>query len=135
MLVMMVSMVFGLHLVYGVNLQNSPLTVLWQIIQVANGELAWSSVSTLGALTTTVWAAGTGIAVAGLFVSQRLLYTGLAINLLSWAGVIYEVYSRMSQEVDAGFLGGDMVLLNMILVFYVLTWVFILIEWVRGRDQ
>ena len=130
MLGLMVAISFASLIVYDSVLANSPLGIIWQII---NGN--WNSIPLIGKLTAETFAVGTGLIFAGLFFNEKLVYAGLALGFLSWGGAYWAFYESLREEATNGLFGGNEIVLQFIVVLLLLSWIFVVVEWARGRDS
>lgn len=128
MVLFFLILAFALHFAFGDNLTTAPITIFNDLL---SGD--WEGISLWQAIIAGCWVgSGVGI-IAGTILNRDIyIYSGVAIAMGTWIAPVIEVYKRAKEY---GVFGGDTFVITFIASAFVLVWIFLLVEFVRGRDD
>ena len=125
---MLVALAFAMQFAFNDELSNSPVSVFSQII-----DEGWGSQDIWQWMISTVWITSAGFVVAGAVLNRSIyIYSGFAASMATWVASFYQIAARAKSD---GLLGGNDLIIDFLLVAFSLIYCFMLIEFVRGRDN
>lgn len=129
----LLMILIGIHLTLfiflaGVDPETSDI---WQTIAAGN----WDLIDLFNVLTDNVWTvlAGAGIIAGLVFNRTSYIYLSFTASIISWGFVYRELYQKIIDTINP-FNGELNFLILAIFVAMMMSWVWVMIEFARGRD-
>ena len=128
---MLVALAFAMQFAFNDVLDYSPVNVFAQII-----NEGWGSQDIWQWMISTVWITASGFVVAGAVLNRSIyIYSGFAASMATWVASFYQIAARAKADFLFGGTPEVNHIVDFLLIAFSLIYCFMLIEFVRGRDN
>lgn len=125
--ILFLCIAFAIEFTWGPDLAHSPITVFKEVL-----SDPWAEQNTWDSLITLIWGASLIGVFAGVALNREIyIYSSFAAAMATWVGAFYDLRNI---AVTTNLFSGNTFILDFLLVSMIIGYMFMLIEFVRGRD-